>query len=161
MDGKSAFNHRPSAVINGTALTSRARAVWLQPFSLDWLILSAWLACLAQRKGRKICLQKIRAARLFRYFRVPDGRLNAFKELCQQFVGKASGEPKCLYYGFSFCGNEAHCREGYADAEGAPGASGERRTTARRSAQDGRTHPTGDPRSERGVGKASRTFWRN
>ena len=38
------------------------------------------------------------------YFRVPDGRLNAFKELCQQFVGKANGEPKCLYYGFSFCG---------------------------------------------------------
>ena len=53
------------------------------------------------------------------YFRVADGRLNAFKELCQQFVGKAGGEPKCLYYGFSFCGNEAHCREGYADAEGA------------------------------------------
>ena len=23
------------------------------------------------------------------------------------------------YYGFSFYGNEAHCREGYADAEGA------------------------------------------
>lgn len=53
------------------------------------------------------------------YFRVADGRLKAFKELCQQFVGKAGGEPKCLYYGFSFCGNEAHCREGYADAEGA------------------------------------------
>ena len=53
------------------------------------------------------------------YFRVADARLDAFKELCQQFVGKAGGEPKCLYYGFSFCGNEAHCREGYADAEGA------------------------------------------
>ena len=26
-------------------------------------------------------------------------------------------EPKCLYYGFSFHENEAHCREGYADAE--------------------------------------------
>ena len=52
------------------------------------------------------------------YFQVPDGRMNAFKDLCQQFVAKASGEPKCLYYGFSFHGNEAHCREGYADAEG-------------------------------------------
>jgi len=27
-------------------------------------------------------------------------------------------EPKCLYYGFSFEGDQAHCREGYADAEG-------------------------------------------
>ena len=52
------------------------------------------------------------------YFRVPDGRMAAFKDLCQHFVAKAAGEPKCLYYGFSFCGNEAHCREGYADAEG-------------------------------------------
>lgn len=26
---------------------------------------------------------------------------------------------KCLYYGFSFFGSSAHCREGYADAEGA------------------------------------------
>jgi quinol monooxygenase YgiN len=52
------------------------------------------------------------------YFRVPNGRMDAFKDLCQQFVAKASGEPKCLYYGFSFHGNEAHCREGYADAEG-------------------------------------------
>jgi hypothetical protein len=34
-------------------------------------------------------------------------------------VAQASTEPKCLYYGFSFCGDEAHCREGYADAEGA------------------------------------------
>lgn len=34
-------------------------------------------------------------------------------------MAKASAEPKCLYYGFSFYGDEAHCREGYADAEGA------------------------------------------
>ena len=44
--------------------------------------------------------------------------MDAFKDLCQQFVAKASGEPKCLYYGFRFNGNEAHCREGYADAAG-------------------------------------------
>ena len=42
-----------------------------------------------------------------------------FKSLCEQFVAQASEEPKCLYYGFSFNGDEAHCREGYADAEGA------------------------------------------
>ncbi len=27
-------------------------------------------------------------------------------------------EPKCLYYGFSFHGDEVHCREGYEGAEG-------------------------------------------
>ena len=27
-------------------------------------------------------------------------------------------EPKCLYYGFSFHGNDVHCREAYDDAEG-------------------------------------------
>ena len=30
-----------------------------------------------------------------------------------------SQEPKCLYYGFSFNGDEAFCREGYEGAEGA------------------------------------------
>jgi hypothetical protein len=27
-------------------------------------------------------------------------------------------EPRCLYYGFSFHGDEVHCREGYEGAEG-------------------------------------------
>lgn len=53
------------------------------------------------------------------YFKVPAGKLPEFKRLCEQFVAKANTEPKCLYYGFSFHGDEAHCREGYADAEGA------------------------------------------
>ncbi len=44
--------------------------------------------------------------------------MDAFKALCEQFMAKVSNEPKCLYYGFSFDGDEAHCREGYADAEG-------------------------------------------
>ena len=41
----------------------------------------------------------------------------AFKTICQQMVTKASEEPGCLYYGFSFYEDQAHCREGYADAE--------------------------------------------
>jgi hypothetical protein len=45
--------------------------------------------------------------------------MGAFKMICEQFVSKTSSEPKCLYYGFSFSGNEAHCREGYQDAEAA------------------------------------------
>ena len=52
------------------------------------------------------------------YFRVPAENLEAFKQLCVQFVARTSTEAKCLYYGFCFNGEEAHCREGYADAEG-------------------------------------------
>lgn len=52
------------------------------------------------------------------YFKVSTGKLEAFKELCEQFVGKSIQEPKCLYYGFSFDGDLAFCREGYEDAEG-------------------------------------------
>jgi quinol monooxygenase YgiN len=51
------------------------------------------------------------------YFKVSSGKLEAFKKLCQQFVAKTSEETKCLYYGFSFDADQAHCREGYKDAE--------------------------------------------
>ncbi len=53
------------------------------------------------------------------YFKVHGGKLEAFKELCERFVEKTKEEPKCLYYGFSFDGDQVHCREGYEDAEGA------------------------------------------
>ena len=52
------------------------------------------------------------------YFKVHEGQLENFKNGCGAFVEKTAGEPKCLYYGFSFNGDEAHCREGYTDAEG-------------------------------------------
>jgi quinol monooxygenase YgiN len=52
------------------------------------------------------------------YFKAHPGKLDAFKGLCERFVEKSSGEPKCLYYGFSFDGDQIHCREGYIDAEG-------------------------------------------
>ncbi len=52
------------------------------------------------------------------YFKVLEGKLGAFKELCERFVATTKGEAKCLYYGFCFDGHMAHCREGYADAEG-------------------------------------------
>jgi quinol monooxygenase YgiN len=55
------------------------------------------------------------------YFKVPDENMVAFRALCEQFMAKTKNEPKCLYYGFSFNGNEAHCREAYQDAEGALG----------------------------------------
>ena len=52
------------------------------------------------------------------YFKVQSGKLASFKTVCEKFMEKTRQEPKCLYYGFSFEGNECHCREGYADAEG-------------------------------------------
>lgn len=52
------------------------------------------------------------------YFKVHSGRLEDFKKLCERFVEKTSAEPKCLYYGFTFNGEQAHCREGYEDADG-------------------------------------------
>jgi hypothetical protein len=51
------------------------------------------------------------------YFKVSDGKLDTFRELCEQFVAVTAKEPKCLYYGFSFHGDEVHCREGYEGAE--------------------------------------------
>lgn len=51
------------------------------------------------------------------YFKVHHGKLEAFKDLCAQFVEKTRAEPDCLYYGFCFDGDQAHCREGYADAK--------------------------------------------
>lgn len=52
------------------------------------------------------------------YWKIQDGKIEEFKAGCEKFVERTSKEPKCLYYGFSFNGNEALCREGYADGEG-------------------------------------------
>ena len=53
------------------------------------------------------------------YFSVASGKLDEFKELCGKCVEQTKNESKCLFYGFSFDGDQAHCREGYQDAEGA------------------------------------------
>jgi quinol monooxygenase YgiN len=53
------------------------------------------------------------------YFTVPPENIARFKTICEQFVEKTSTEADCLYYGFSFNGSEAHCREAYKNAEAA------------------------------------------
>ena len=53
------------------------------------------------------------------YFEITEGATDEVKAELAKFVEKTSAEPKCLFYGYSFHGNRAHCREGYADAEGA------------------------------------------
>lgn len=50
------------------------------------------------------------------YFEVHSGKMQEFKTLGERCVEKARNEPGCLYYGFSFDGDLAHCREGYRDA---------------------------------------------
>jgi quinol monooxygenase YgiN len=52
------------------------------------------------------------------YFTIAYGKRKAFKELCEKMVEQTQSEEKCLYYGFCFNGDQAHCREGYADAAG-------------------------------------------
>lgn len=52
------------------------------------------------------------------YFKIPAGKTQEFKALCERFVEKTKSEPGALYYGFCFDGDQAHCREGYANAEG-------------------------------------------
>ena len=51
------------------------------------------------------------------YFEVPSENLAAFKALGAKFLEKTRNEPDCMHYAFSFSGNIAHCREGYANAE--------------------------------------------
>ena len=52
------------------------------------------------------------------YFQIHSGKQEAFKELCERLVEKTKDESGCLFYGFSFDGDKAHCREAYKDADG-------------------------------------------
>lgn len=52
------------------------------------------------------------------YFKVPAGNMERFRKYCDKFVEMTKTEPGCLYYGFSFDGENVHCREGYANADG-------------------------------------------
>ena len=51
------------------------------------------------------------------YFKIHEGQVSAFRDGCDAFVEKTALEPGCMFYGFSFDGDVAHCREGYEDAE--------------------------------------------
>lgn len=52
------------------------------------------------------------------YFKVHAGKLDTFKALGEKMVAKTQAEDSCLHYSFSFNDHEAHCREGYTDAQG-------------------------------------------
>lgn len=53
------------------------------------------------------------------YFSVKDGEMDKVRAYLEQFVEKTGTEKACLYYGFTISGNRLHCREGYADGDGA------------------------------------------
>lgn len=52
------------------------------------------------------------------YFTVQEGKLDEFKALGEQMVERTKGESDVVFYGFSFSGQRAHCREGYTGAAG-------------------------------------------
>ncbi len=52
------------------------------------------------------------------YFTVHDGKLDEFKALGEQMLEKTKTEDDVAFYGFSFSGQRAHCREGYTSAAG-------------------------------------------
>lgn len=51
------------------------------------------------------------------YFKIHEGCVDEFKQGVPAFVEKTLPEAGCMFYAFSFSGDEAHCREGYKDAE--------------------------------------------
>ncbi len=52
------------------------------------------------------------------YFSVKPGELEAFERLADRFVEKTTNESGIRSYGWSFNGEEAHCRQLYQNAEG-------------------------------------------
>ena len=52
------------------------------------------------------------------FFKVQEGKLDAFKETMKEFVSRTSTEDTCLYYDFSVNGNIVFCREAYIGAAG-------------------------------------------
>ena len=53
------------------------------------------------------------------YFSMKEGEWDSVRGYLEKFVERTRSEPGCLYYGFTRCGNRLHCREGYADGDGA------------------------------------------
>ena len=53
------------------------------------------------------------------YFKIHEGKMQEVRSLCERFVEKTKTEPGCLYYGFSFSGDNVFCREAYIDGDAA------------------------------------------
>jgi hypothetical protein len=53
------------------------------------------------------------------FFTIKEGAIDKVRAYLPKFVEMTQREPACLYYGFTLRGNELHCREGYANGDGA------------------------------------------
>jgi len=53
------------------------------------------------------------------YFVVKEGEMDNVRANLERFVELTRSEKDCLYYGFTICGDKVHCREGYANGDGA------------------------------------------
>jgi hypothetical protein len=51
------------------------------------------------------------------YFNVHEGKIDEFKAITQKFIEATTKESGVIFYGFSFSGNLAFCREGYVNGE--------------------------------------------
>ena len=49
------------------------------------------------------------------YFAIKEGEADNVRSYVEQFVELTKSEPGCLYYGFTFNGNNMYCREGYVN----------------------------------------------
>jgi len=58
------------------------------------------------------------AVSLHPYFKVQEGKMDAFKELMTRFVERTKTEATCLYYDFTVSGDQVFCREAYVGAAG-------------------------------------------
>lgn len=53
------------------------------------------------------------------YFQIHPGQIDAFSEVIRTFIKTTGTEDGCLYYDFTLNGDEAFCREAYADGDAA------------------------------------------
>ena len=53
------------------------------------------------------------------YFKIHDGKLDAFRALIDRFIERTSTEKACLFYEFTLHEDTIFCREAYVGAEGA------------------------------------------
>jgi quinol monooxygenase YgiN len=63
--------------------------------------------------------QKDKCCTIVPYFKIAEGKLQDFRKVAERCVEQTQSEPGCFYYGFTYSGNEAHCREGYRDGDAA------------------------------------------
>jgi quinol monooxygenase YgiN len=52
------------------------------------------------------------------YLKANSGKIQEVKAVCEKLVEKTKSESGCLYYGFTFNGENIFCREAYKDADG-------------------------------------------